>query len=380
MQGTEPDQATAPPALDPLVSEVDAADSAGEGADDGPDDRADEAEPPEAAEAVAADETPPAPARPLRWIAFLVGTILVFGLVVAALNATLYSASGFVGRYLSALQRGDVGSAVSMPGVIVPGGAATVALTPQALDELSDVEVRADRVDAAGTHVIVVDYRMAGERRSSTFSVQRTAPLFAVFSGWRFTVSPIAAVPITVRNADSLTVDGISVEATPAEGGGTAIVAALTPSVLTLGSGDRYFSADPLDVPVVDAAAPASATLALEASPTFVDDVQTELDDFLDACITQTVLLPAGCPFGKSIEDRVLEPPTWTIVSYPPVVIEPADDGSWTVPDTIGTAHISVRVKSLFDGTTSTLDEDVTFDVSYRISVGPSGALIIDGS
>jgi hypothetical protein len=37
-------------------------------------------------------------------------------------------------------------------------------------------------------------------------------------------------------------------------------------------------------------------------------------------------------------------------------------------------------VQSLFDGTISTLDEDVPFDVSYRISIGPSGALIIDGS
>jgi len=334
-----------------------------------------------------ADDVPPSAdtnpqtqrrSRPVLWIGFTVAVVIVFGLVVAALNLGLYSPSGFVQRYLSALQRGDVGSALSMPGVDVPAGASTAALDPAALDPITRIDVRSDLADAAGTHTVTVDYRMGGATRSTAFVVTRDEPLFALFAGWRFAQTPVAAVQLRVQNSDSLSVDGVSVAASSVSAGsGSVVVAALAPSVLTIGADDRYFSATPVDVPITGTTGVPAATLALTASTIFVDAVQAELDDFLDGCATQQVLLPAGCPFGRPMEDRVLEPPTWTISTYPRISIDPAPDGSWSVPQTTGSAHISARVQSLFDGATTTLEEDVPFTVAYRITVDEAGVLTI---
>ncbi|THG29498.1 hypothetical protein [Naasia lichenicola] len=320
------------------------------------------------------------PGRPGRWLAFTLAVLLAFVGVVIALNGSLYSASGFVERYLDALQRRDVGSAESMAGVVRPQGTSSAALAPGALDSISDVQLRSDEVRDGGVHRIVMGYRMGGTLRESTFTVEQAPSLFGLFDDWTFQASPIVPVEIGVRNADSLTVDGASVDVTSTDAaGGSVMVAAFTPSILALGADDRYFSAEPVDV-VVTGPDAAPAALTVTASAAFVDDVQEKLDAFLDECVTQQVLLPAACPFGKSIEDRVLAAPVWTMVGYPEIRIDPGVDGSWDVPATIGTAHISVPVQSLFDGTTSTLDEDVPFEVSYRITVGADRVLTINAA
>ena len=75
------------------------------------------------------------------------------------------------------------------------------------------------------------------------------------------------------------------------------------------------------------------------------------MDGELDRCATQDVLFPTGCPFGQSVENRVVSTPKWSIVEYPTVQVEPGDDfDSWVVPSASGTAHLVVDVQSLFDG------------------------------
>ncbi len=85
--------------------------------------------------AALAETTPAAPiehprGRPGRWLAFTLAVLLVFVGVVMALNSSLYSASGFVERYLDALQRRDVGSAETMAGVVRPEGSLRRGIDP----------------------------------------------------------------------------------------------------------------------------------------------------------------------------------------------------------------------------------------------------------
>ncbi len=81
------------------------------------------------------------------------------------------------------------------------------------------------------------------------------------------------------------------------------------------------------------------------------------------------------------MEDRILDAPTWSILSYPRIGIEPQPqpdgDVSWTVPPTDGNAHIRAQVLSLFDGSVSTLDDDVSFEVSYVVTLRDDGGLDI---
>jgi hypothetical protein len=49
------------------------------------------------------------------------------------------------------------------------------------------------------------------------------------------------------------------------------------------------------------------------------------------------------------------------------------------VPSTVGTAHIRVPVRSLYDGSVTELDEDVPFSVSWRVSVDDTTGVRIQG-
>ena len=95
------------------------------------------------------------------------------------------------------------------------------------------------------------------------------------------------------------------------------------------------------------------------------------------------MLLPAGCPFGKPISDRIEGEPVWSIARMPTVSLQPysADptDPAWLVPEVAGAANIVVDVRSLFDGSVRTLDEEVPFGVSFRVTIRPDGTLLLEG-
>ena len=60
----------------------------------------------------------------------------------------------------------------------------------------------------------------------------------------------------------------------------------------------------------------------------------------------------------------------WSIAAYPELEIAPGPVyGTWVAGPSPGTAHLVVDVKSLFDGTVSTFDEDVVFEVSYTTTI-----------
>jgi len=80
------------------------------------------------------------------------------------------------------------------------------------------------------------------------------------------------------------------------------------------------------------------------------------------------VLFPTGCPFGYAITNRVASPPEWTVSTMPEVRLAPdADTGTWFAIGDAGVAHLHAEVQSLFDGSISSVDEDVPFSASYRV-------------
>jgi hypothetical protein len=111
--------------------------------------------------------------------------------------------------------------------------------------------------------------------------------------------------------------------------------------------------------------------------------VQSEVEAYLTQCTTQAVLYPSGCPFGKTIRDRITAPPVWSMTAMPRIALQPASgdpaDLDWVVPSTVGTAHIRVPVRSLYDGSVKDLDQDVPFSVSWRVSVDETSGVRIQG-
>ncbi len=108
----------------------------------------------------------------------IAGWLILLGLIiggfiatVVALNQTVFSAQGFVTHYLEALDRRDVTAALATDGVTMVDGASDSLLAPDALGELSDIEIVAEEVFARcprGDRRLHAGFSGGRDRRSSS--------------------------------------------------------------------------------------------------------------------------------------------------------------------------------------------------------------------
>ena len=311
-----------------------------------------------------------------RWLALVGVLLLAFLGTVTTLNVTLYSAPGFVYSYLDAVARHDVDGARRMPGVTASSAGTDELLAPAALASLTDIHLVRDTDDGGGRHTVLYGYTIGGSQGSSSFIVEHTGARFGVFSAWRFVDSPQSLLSVTVQNGSGVVANGVTLPRVAA--GAAHPYRVLIPSRVVLTHSSTYLTAATVAARVDQPGGITTATVDIQANPAFVREVQKQLDKFLAACTTQKVLLPTGCPMGTEITDRLQDAPTWSIVSYPIVTIVPgAAVGSWQVPETGALAHLKVKVKSIFDGSLSTFDDDVPFTVRYLITFAGDGSPVI---
>lgn len=310
----------------------------------------------------------------------IVAAVLVaaFGGTVLILNATLYSAGGFVRSYLDSIARHDVDGALELAGTVAAGDASTELLVPDALGELTDLRLVSDTADDQGTHRVVYAFTADGKAGEATFSVRPQGTLMGLFPTWRFETSPLAVLQVTPQNGATFTANGV--EVTAAEPGQPSPYLVFAPSTYTLSSESLYLEAKPVRVTASQPGAAVIAAVELLPTKAFVAQVQKELNAYLDECATQEVLLPTGCPFGEQVSNRIVSTPQWSITSYPEVTLQPGSEpGSWLMPQTPAAAHLIVDVRSLFDGSVSTFNEDVPFSSSYLVTFLPGNELLIQG-
>lgn len=302
------------------------------------------------------------------------GVLLVAGVaVVVALTSTTFSAGSFVRVYLDALARGDVRGALDVPGVMVPNGAAEDLLDAAALPDLGDIrEVSSTELD--GVHVVVVTWSSGGVAGSSRFEVERTGTLWGLFPEWRFATSPIATLDLTVLHDPMFSVGGVGGRAA---GPDPQSFAVLVPGTYPIDHVSRFLEAQRVDAVVDTPGVTVPATLDVQPTPALLEQIESDLHARLDGCAKQEVLFPTGCPIGHAISNRVVSAPTWSIVTYPDVSVLPGDEyGTWEVPPTPFTAHLTVQVQSLFDGAVTTFDDDVPLEVACLVRIQPDGRTV----
>ena len=306
----------------------------------------------------------------ISWL--VVFAILIGGFVasIAALNADLYSAHGFVRTYLDALARKDSAAALAIDGVAVEG--TDDLLTDDSLSDLTALTLVRDTQNADGTHTVVYDYAIGGEAGRSEFHVQHSGTRFGVFNDWSFVASPISTIAVSVSNDNRFDVNGTELD----EAGAYLV---FTPGLYIVGHTSTFLEAEPAPVAMIEPGTIVDAAITVQANDAFISTVQDEVDGYLQDCAAQKVLQPTGCPFGRPITNQVDGEPIWSITTYPLIEIEPGDEsGEWRVNDAIGTANLDVAVRSLFDGTVEQRNDAVPFEVSYRITFD-GNKLVIDG-
>ena len=312
------------------------------------------------------------------WLIGFVLLVAAFFASVAILNATIYSAHGFVSSYFNALNRHDATTARELPGVRAPSGVATTLLTDGALGSIADIHLEHDTATGnAGVHSVEYSYTLGTRRENSTYSIVRTSSYLGFFSRWAFEKSPLAMVSVAAPHDPRFRVNETDVVSTVERTQSQPYVV-FTPGLYSFDLKTTYLIATPVSVPVTEPASVTPVRVEAEANKVFVTEVSTELHKYYIACATQTVLLPTACPFGKSFSNRVISTPAWSMVSDPAVTVIPDQtSGHWLVPSAVGVAHLVVKVQSLYDGSISTFDADVPFTVSYTITIGPNNHLTI---
>lgn len=310
------------------------------------------------------------------WSVAAAGVLLAFAVTVLTLNLTVYSAGGFVQHYLDALARKDAPAALELVGTSQAGDASDELLVREAMGELGDIAIVSDRVAADGTHFVAATYTLDGEPGRTEFAVQRHGALFGLFNDWAFVRSPLAVLQLTVEHEDDFTANGLDLIAGVGQDA-QGLYLVFTPSRIELTHSSQYLEAEPVVALVTETGSAVPAVLDIQANAAFVAEVQRQVDEYLTECTTQPVLQPTGCPFGREIDNRVVSSPAWSMTQLPVLTLEPSGEvGTWRVPRAAGVAHLTVDVQSLFDGSVSTLDEDIDFTVGYTVAIFPGDLLI----
>lgn len=286
---------------------------------------------------------------------------------VILLNATVYSPVGYVQAYVDALVRKDPGAALGLAGPLPSSSAIDDLLTEDVMADLEILQV-AELESAGPRHLVEVRYRAEGREGRTEFELEDTGRVLGLFTQWSFARTPLVQLDLRVLHAQDFTANGARRVAPVA--GMSATYLAFTPGAIAFAHESPLLSAAERTIVFGAPSRPLSVTIDAVANDAFVELVRTQSTAYLDACATQQVLYPVGCPFGQDIADRLAAAPQWSIVDYPAVSIVPTSTlGEWMVPVTEGVAVIDVKVRSIYDGAVTPFSSAVTYRVGYVVTL-----------
>jgi len=289
--------------------------------------------------------------------------VVAFIVAVAVLNQTVYTPAGFVRGYLDALARHDVKAALSLAGPLPSSSAEGDLLVSEVLGVLQSYSV-SETGSTGDVRTVTVDYRADGRDGRTSFRVEQTGSVLAMFPTWGFASSPLAELELTVQHARDFTANGVRFVAPIQDVASTYL--AFTPGVITFAHRSEFLTAPNQTVVLGSPRSQRSIAIDAQANSEFIRIVEEQVHEYLDACVAQQRLFPVGCPFGQVINDRLDSPPVWSIVAYPAVTIEPTTvPGEWRVPAATGTVRLQVDVRSIADGDVTPFDTEMEFAMSF---------------
>jgi len=317
--------------------------------------------------------------RALIWLA----AALVFALAgtgaVFAANATVFGAASFVRVYLDALARGDAAEALALPGVdagLDAAGADTTLLASAAIAEITVGEVR-ETGRAEGIHRVTASWSVGDDTFDTRFTVERVGTTAGLFANWAFADSPLATLELTLEHDDRVRVNDLdlttsSITAAPHR------LAVFVPGRYTVQHDSRWLSSEPVTVTATGVGTSLDATVEVVANERLLAEVDQTAREFLDDCAAQPVLFPPGCPFGETINNRVVGEPAWVILDYPAITISGTNgEPRWRSGPDQGTAQVTVEVQSIFDGSVEVLERNVLFPLEFDIQISRGDRLTL---
>ncbi len=268
-------------------------------------------------------------------------------------------------RYLEALADDDLADAARLAG-----------LSPDAPRPLGDdgepsIVRIIERIDLAdGTARVVAEYGSEQDAVTAVFTLSRGPAYLGVIPVWQFSTPPVTTAEVGVDQHDRLRVNDSPV--TTSDAGDPAEVSVFVPSLLTARLVEAHVRA-PSEAIRVNGSSPTSIMLEATTTPDLQRVIAREVELFLLECTEQRVLLPTGCPFGRTVTDRVVDEPLWQLVSSPTIeIVTGSTPGRWGV---VGSAELRViaQVQRLRDGQLSDVDEIVAAAISGEVVLTATG-------
>ena len=286
------------------------------------------------------------------------GVVGLWLTTVLILNFTLFSAAGYVSNYLRALESEDYGLAASRAGL-----SETLSVRPLSGAGVENHRVVGAAVLDSGDVAVQAEYELLGDTHSTVFLVEPVDPVLFFFNQWRFAQTPVANLEFSVIGDNRVSVNSTELAITRL--GVPPRVRVLVPGHYEASLETEWLQSQVAVATVVDVGSVSPLRLRLEPTPRLLDTTTDAVEQFLNECVDQTVLQPVGCPFGVTVDDRVVGTPDWTILDYPEVSLTLSGDrASWSMVASGGVAEVTIQVQSLFDGT---IEERVN-DISFRMT------------
>ena len=279
--------------------------------------------------------------------------------VLALLISATTTPEAHVERYLQALAADDLVTASRLAGL--PEGAPTP-LGDAGEPTIATVIGRIER--AEGRVAIIAEYGGAADAATVILTLAPAEPLLGIVPQWSFASPPVRSLEVGVDQHDEFLVNDVRLAAAAA--GETARVTGFVPSRLEIGIADPYVDGAPVTLRLTGSA-PRVVMLEARPTPRLERGVLQEVEAFLADCVEQQVLQPAGCPFGRAIDDRVLGLPQWELVTDPVLTLAPGSTaGTWQVR-ALAEVGLRVSVQRLFDGRISEVDTTLTATVTGEV-------------
>ncbi|MDX2026954.1 hypothetical protein [Microcella sp.] len=283
-------------------------------------------------------------------------------LAFAVLVVTSATPAAHVQRYLDALARDDLVAAAHLAGLEPP-----TAMPVGDAGEPSIHRVVSSDDAGDGTVVVTAEYGDETDAALVTFALQPAPPIFGLVPAWAFVTPPVGTLTVTADQHDVIAINGQSFVATAA--GEPVDVSVFVPARVSVRVDEPLVSAPAQTVRIEAIEGTPPVTLAVEPTDRLQRIVTNEITRLLGECAEQRVLQPAGCPFGITIVDRVVEPPLWRLDQLDEVTIEPGNHpGRWSVRSE-GSVQLIVDVQRLFDGTVTSRDDLIGFIVRGEVTI-----------
>lgn len=289
------------------------------------------------------------------------------GVALAIVIATTATPADHVQRYLDALARDDLVTAARLAGLEPPTAMPLGDAGEPGIHRIISSETGPD-----GIVTVIADYGDEQDAVRVPFRLAPAPPILGLVPAWAFEQPPVAELAVAADEHDRVVVNDRALR-TP--GASEAVqISAFVPARVTVSLAEPLLRAESVTTRVE--ANGARIELAVHPSERLERTVRRELEELMLACTEQRVLMPAGCPFGIEIDDRVVEPPVWSLDEALDLIIEPGTrPGVWRVRGE-GSVQLAVTVQRLFDGVLVERDEPLGFVVRGDVVLEPQGAVL----